>query len=60
MRKRTKALALAIPLSLLAAPAYAGELATQIPEAGGLALFGLGVAGVVIGRHMARSRPDDE
>ncbi|AKM06294.1 PEP-CTERM sorting domain-containing protein [Pelagerythrobacter marensis] len=46
----------AIILAGLAAPAAAAE-ATQLPEPSGLALFGLGLAGLLIGRRFgARGR----
>jgi hypothetical protein len=53
----------AIPFMLLflAAPVNAGG-ATPLPEPSNLALFGLGLAGLVIGRRMAakRKNPDKD
>lgn len=51
----------AIPslLLFLAAPASAGG-ATPLPEPSNLALFGLGVAGLVIGRRMAAKRKSSD
>ncbi len=53
----------AIPpvLLLLAAPAHAAG-GTPLPEPSNLALFGLGLAGLVIGRRMAAKRktPDKD
>ena len=48
----------AIPLMLLgfATPALAADAA--IPEPSSMALFGLGVVGVLIGRHGARRKRD--
>ena len=48
----------AIPLMLLgfASPALAAGAA--IPEPSSMALFGLGVVGVLIGRHGARRKRD--
>ncbi|WP_374408251.1 PEP-CTERM sorting domain-containing protein [Pelagerythrobacter sp.] len=48
-------------LLLIAAPVQAGA-GTPIPEPSNLALFGLGLAGLVIGRRMAarRKSPDKD
>ncbi len=45
----------ALAIAFLAAPAHAWDGA-QIPEPSNLALFGLGLAGVIIGRHASRRR----
>ena len=37
-----------------------GQAGTAIPEPSNLALFGIGLAGLVIGRHVARHRADSE
>ena|GEM_PF-1972929 len=44
---------------LSSAPASASVIA-QVPEASNLTLFGLGVAGVLLGRHLSMSRKDDD
>ncbi len=41
------------------APAYANG-GTAIPEPSNLALFGIGLAGLIIGRQVARRRADSE
>ena len=53
--------ALPFVLLFLAAPAHAAE-GTPLPEPSNLALFGLGLAGLVIGRRMAAKRrtPDKD
>ncbi len=42
-----------------ASPALAQSAGTAIPDPSGIALFGLGLAGVIIGRHFSRSKPDE-
>jgi hypothetical protein len=42
-------------LTLLSAPAFAGN-GTAVPEPSSMALFGLGVLGVIVGRRGARKR----
>ena len=46
-------------LAVVSAPALAQSGGSAIPDPSGIALFGLGVAGVVIGRHFSRSKPGD-
>lgn len=49
-----------VPLALLAAlPAAAQADGAVIPEPSGLALLGLGVAGIILGRTLAARRPRD-
>jgi hypothetical protein len=49
-----------IPLALLAvSPAAAQSASAVVPEPSGLVLLGMGLAGVVIGRAMARRRPGE-
>lgn len=49
----------ALLLSLLAAlPAHAQSASAAVPEPSGIALFGMGLAGIIIGRRLAR-RPRD-
>ncbi len=43
---------------LCASPAFA-EAGASIPEPADLALFGLGVAGLILGRRAARRKPRD-
>lgn len=51
---------LSILVSLLAAaPAAAQSASAVVPEPSGLVLLGMGLAGVVIGRAMARRRPGE-
>ncbi|NCU12293.1 MAG: PEP-CTERM sorting domain-containing protein [Sphingomonadaceae bacterium] len=51
---------LSILVSLLAAaPAAAQSDSAVVPEPSGLVLLGMGLAGVVIGRAMARRRPGE-
>ncbi len=45
-----------LALLITAAPAYAAE--TAIPEPSTLALFGLGVLGVIVGRQGSRRKRD--
>ena len=49
------------PLVLLlsAAPAAASG-GTEVPEPSSLAIFGLGVLGVIVGRQAAKRRADDD
>ncbi len=42
-------------VALAAAPLHAAD-STPVPEPSNMALFGLGLAGLVIGRHMARHK----
>lgn len=44
---------------LLASPAAAQSASAVVPEPSGLVLLGMGLAGVVIGRVMARRRPGE-
>jgi len=48
----------ALPLLFLAVATPALAAGTAIPEPSSLALFGLGVLGVLVGRHGARRRRD--
>lgn len=45
--------------ALAAGPALAQSGSSVIPEPSTMVLFGLGVAGVAIGRHYASRRPDE-
>ena len=45
--------------ALAAGPALAQSGSSVIPEPSTMVLFGLGVAGVVLGRHYAARRPDE-
>ena len=49
---------LAIAL-LLPAPALA-QAAAQVPEASALTLFGLGIAGIIIGRRLSLRKSDED
>lgn len=42
-----------------AAPAVAQSASAVVPEPSGLVLLGMGMAGVVIGRALARRRPGE-
>ncbi|MGB3377496.1 PEP-CTERM sorting domain-containing protein [Allopontixanthobacter sediminis] len=46
---------LILALIFVAAPAAAGD-GIQIPEPSNMALMGLGLVGLIIGRHTARSK----
>ena len=46
-------------VALAAGPALAQSGSSVIPEPSTMVLFGLGVAGVVLGRHYAARRPDE-
>ena len=48
-----------IVLLLSAAPAAASG-GTEVPEPSSLAIFGLGVLGVIVGRQAAKRRADDD
>lgn len=52
----------ALPFALLVIAAPAEAAGTPLPEPSNLALFGLGLAGLVIGRRMAarRKTPDKD
>lgn len=57
MLARLYAASIAIVLALLALPAFAQPMArAQVPEPTDLALFALGVVGLVVGRHVAKKR----
>jgi hypothetical protein len=56
MFARLVAASFAIVLAFLALPALAQSASTPVPEPTDLALFALGVAGLVIGRHVARKK----
>ncbi|KHK90063.1 PEP-CTERM sorting domain-containing protein [Novosphingobium malaysiense] len=47
-----------IPALAVAVPAHA-SVGTPLPEPSGLLLLSLGVAGVVVGRHMSSKRGRD-
>ncbi len=53
-----RSLTLILMTAFAAAPALAQSGGTSIPDPSGIALFGLGLAGVIIGRHFSRRRPD--
>ena len=42
----------------VASPALAQTGGSSIPDPSGIALFGMGLAGVIVGRHFSRRRPD--
>ncbi|MBN8501284.1 MAG: PEP-CTERM sorting domain-containing protein [Sphingomonadales bacterium] len=44
---------------LTASPALAQSAGSVVPEPSSVALFGLGIAGLVIGRHFSGRRPKD-
>ena len=48
-----------VGLALVAAPAAAAS-GSQIPEPSSLALFGLGLTGVIVGRQLAKRRSSDD
>lgn len=52
-------LSITAALLLGASPAMA-QSAAQIPEASGLTLFALGVAGVIIGRRLSMRKSDED
>ncbi len=52
-------LILSFALVLFAAPASAADGSAQIPEASGLTLFALGLAGVILGRRFSMRKGDD-
>ncbi|WP_068073689.1 PEP-CTERM sorting domain-containing protein [Novosphingobium lentum] len=54
------AIATAIIAALVASPAMAQAVGTKVPEPTDLALFAMGVIGLVIGRRGARRRDRDE
>jgi len=56
MFARLVAASIALGLALLALPALAQANSTPIPEPTNLALFALGVTGLLIGRHVARKK----
>ena len=47
-----------LPAALSAAPGASG--ATPVPEPSDLALFAIGVAGIIIGRRVVRGRRDKD
>lgn len=49
-------ISLILSLIMLAAPAQAATMGAQIPEPSNLALFGLGLTGLIIGRYAAKNR----
>lgn len=48
---------LALSLVLFAAPAQAADSA-QVPEGSSVTLFGIGLAGVILGRRLSRRKSD--
>ena len=53
-----RSLTLIFMTAIAASPALAQTGGSSIPDPSGIALFGMGLAGVVIGRHFSRKRPD--
>ena len=53
---QTSAVSVATPAQTAAAPSTAQPTATQIPEPGALALFVIGVVGLIVGRWSSRAR----
>lgn len=53
-----RGLALIFMTATALSPALAQTGGSSIPEPSGIALFGMGIAGVIIGRHFSRKRPD--
>ena len=55
----SRAILTSIAIALFSAPVHA-QAGTAIPEPSNLALFGLGLVGLIVGRRVARRRTDDE
>jgi hypothetical protein len=53
-----RSLTLTLIAIFAASPALAQSGGSSIPDPSGIALFGMGLAGVIIGRHFSRKRPD--
>lgn len=53
-----RSLTLILTTAIAASPAMAQTGGSSIPDPSGIALFGMGLAGVIIGRHFSRRRPD--
>jgi hypothetical protein len=53
-----RSLTLILTTAIAASPALAQSGGSSIPDPSGIALFGMGLAGVIIGRHFSRKRPD--
>lgn len=54
-----RALTLLLGSAAALTPAMAQSVGSVVPEPSAIALFGLGVAGLIIGRHYASRRPDE-
>lgn len=50
---------LAVLAALIATPAFAQSGGSAIPDPSGITLFGLGLAGVWVGRRFSRRPPED-
>lgn len=53
-----RSLTLILMTASAVSPALAQTGGSSIPDPSGIALFGMGLAGVIIGRHFSRKRPD--
>ena len=53
-----RSLTLILMTASAVSPALAQSGGSSIPDPSGIALFGMGLAGVITGRHFSRKRPD--